>query len=102
MIRTGQPRLIVNMPNWTTRPFRVEVASFSRWGLNNNISSTFYMARILGGTAARASAHFFKLDGAGAPARTTGWHKLEARISDNQVDYYVDNILFQNREPPAQ
>jgi hypothetical protein len=62
-------------------------------GLNNNLVSTFYMARILGYDPGTGSGAFFKLDGAGAPTRTTGWHKLEARIGDNQVDYYVDNIL---------
>jgi hypothetical protein len=62
-------------------------------GLNNNLISTYYMARILGGDGGAGSGAFFKLDGVGAPTRTTGWHTLEARISDNQVDYYVDSIL---------
>jgi hypothetical protein len=62
-------------------------------GLNNNISSTFYMARILGGDGGSGVGAFFKLDGAGAPTRTTGWHTLEADITDNSVRYYVDSIL---------
>jgi hypothetical protein len=62
-------------------------------GLNNNLTSSSYMARILGGDGGAGVSAFFKLDGAGAPTRSTGWHTLEARIGDNQVDYYVDNIL---------
>ena len=62
-------------------------------GLNNNIASTYYMARILGGDGGTGSGAFFKLDGAGAPTRTTGWHALEARITDTSVSYYVDTIL---------
>jgi hypothetical protein len=62
-------------------------------GLNNNIASTYYMARILGGDGGAGSGAFFKLDGAGAPTRSTGWHTLEARITDTSVSYYVDTIL---------
>jgi len=62
-------------------------------GLNNNIASTFYMARILGGDGGAGVSAFFKLDGAGAPTRTTGWHTLEADIGDTSVNYYVDGIL---------
>jgi hypothetical protein len=62
-------------------------------GLNNNIASTSYMARILGADGGSGSGAFFKLDDAGAPARSTGWHLLEARISDNDVKFYVDTIL---------
>lgn len=62
-------------------------------GLNNNITSSHYMARILGADGGTGSGAFFKLDGVGAPVRSIGWHTLEARISDNTVDYYVDTIL---------
>jgi hypothetical protein len=62
-------------------------------GLNNNLTSTFYMARILGADGGAGVSAFFKLDGAGAPTRTTGWHTLEADITDNSVSYYVDSIL---------
>jgi MYXO-CTERM domain-containing protein len=62
-------------------------------GLNNNIASTYYMARILGGDGGAGVSAFFKLDGAGAPTRTTGWHTLEADIKDTSVNYYVDGIL---------
>jgi MYXO-CTERM domain-containing protein len=62
-------------------------------GLNNNIASTYYMARILGGDGGSGVSAFFKLDGGGAPTRTTGWHTLEADITDTSVSYYVDSIL---------
>lgn len=62
-------------------------------GLNNNIASSYYMARILGFDGGAGASAFFKLDGVGAPTRSTGWHTLEAQISDNAVNYYVDGIL---------
>jgi hypothetical protein len=62
-------------------------------GLNNNIASTYYMARILGGDGGSGVSAFFKLDGTGAPVRSTGWHTLEADIMDTSVSYYVDGIL---------
>ena len=62
-------------------------------GLNNNIISTFYMARIQGGDGGAGVNAYFKLDGAGAPTRSTGWHTLEADITDTSVSYYVDSIL---------
>jgi hypothetical protein len=62
-------------------------------GLNNNLASSHYMARILGADGGAGVSTFFKLDGVGAPVRSVGWHTLEARISDNAVDYYVDTIL---------
>jgi hypothetical protein len=62
-------------------------------GLNNNIASSSYMARILGADGGAGVSAFFKLDDAGAPARSTGWHSLEARITDNAVSFYVDSIL---------
>ncbi len=62
-------------------------------GLNNNISSTYYMARILGGDGGNGAGAFFSLDAAGAPTRSTGWHSLEADIGDTTVQYYVDGIL---------
>jgi hypothetical protein len=62
-------------------------------GLNNNIASTKYMARILGFDGGSGSGAFFKLDGIGSPDRSTGWHSLEADISDTSVSYFVDGIL---------
>jgi hypothetical protein len=62
-------------------------------GLNNNIASTKYMARILGGDGGSGVSAFFQLNDAGSPDRSTGWHTLEADISDNDVKYYVDGIL---------
>jgi hypothetical protein len=62
-------------------------------GLNNNIASTNYMARILGGDGGTGVSAFFKLDDVGAPGRTTGWHTLEADITDNDVKYFIDGIL---------
>jgi len=62
-------------------------------GLNNNISSTNYMARVLGFDGGNGSGAFFALNDPGAPARSTGWHSLEADIGDNTVQYYVDGIL---------
>ena len=62
-------------------------------GLNNNLASTNYMARILGGDGGSGVSAFFALNDPGAPGRSTGWHSLEADISDNDVKYYVDGIL---------
>src|SRR5882762_1867966 len=62
-------------------------------GLNNNIVSTKYMARILGADGGAGAGAFFKLDDVGSPDRSTGWHSLEADISDNDVKYFVDGIL---------
>lgn len=68
-------------------------------GLNNNLLNSAgagprYMARILGYTpAGSTSGAFFKLDDPGAPARSTGWHTLEARVFDTEVRFYVDGIL---------
>src|SRR5204863_6951215 len=62
-------------------------------GLNNNLASTFYMARILGGDGGSGVSAFFALNDAGAPTRSTGWHSLEADIGDNDVKYFVDGIL---------
>lgn len=62
-------------------------------GLNNNLASSFYMARILGADGGAGVSAFFKLDDVGAPARTVGWHTLEARITDTSVDFLVDSIL---------
>lgn len=63
-------------------------------GLNNNLLNSAgagprYMARVLGYNGGG----FFKLDDAGAPARSTGWHTMEARIGDSQIRFYVDTIL---------
>ena len=64
-------------------------------GLNNNISSTFYMARVLGAVVDGSTSAFFRLNDAGAPTRSTGWHELKAILngSPNTVDFYVDNVL---------
>jgi hypothetical protein len=62
-------------------------------GLNNNIASSHYMARILGFDGGSGAGSFFKLDGVGAPTRSTGWNTLEAQISDTSISYYVNGIL---------
>jgi hypothetical protein len=70
-------------------------------GLNNNISSTFYMARVLGADGGTGSGSFFKLDGTGTPnsgnsalTRTTGWHLLTVDIfSTGTANFYVDGLL---------
>lgn len=62
-------------------------------GLNNNLLGNYYMARILGADGGSGTSAFFRLDGAGAPVRSTGWHTLEARITDTSVSYYVDSVL---------
>jgi hypothetical protein len=60
-------------------------------GLNNNLTNTppKYMARILGVNGSG----YFKLDDAGAPDRSLGWHELKAIISTTNVQFYVDGIL---------
>ena len=72
-------------------------------GLFNTMTSTqdggnYYMARILGydgapGVTGGGSGNFFKLNGPGAPLRSTGWHNLKAVITDTQVTFFVDGIL---------
>jgi hypothetical protein len=65
-------------------------------GLNNNIASASYMARILGVDGGTGTSAFFKLDGAGVPTRSTGWHQLEATIHTSSVDFYVDGVFSKN------
>jgi hypothetical protein len=73
-------------------------------GLNNNLASTaeggnYYMARILGANSNGGTAGaYFKLNDAGAPLRSTGWHNLKVVITTDDglsTDYrfYVDNTL---------
>jgi hypothetical protein len=72
-------------------------------GLFNTMSLTqdggnYYMARILGydgapGVTGGGVGQFFKLNGPGAPTRSTGWHSLKAVITDTQVTFFVDGIL---------
>jgi hypothetical protein len=61
-------------------------------GLNNNISSTFYMARVLGFDGGTGVSAYFQLNDAGAPARSTGFHNLLVDVSTNQLDFFVDGI----------
>jgi len=71
-------------------------------GLSNNLVSNNYMARVLGYTpSGGTSGSFFKLDDVGAPTRSTGWHKLEARISDTDVKFYVDDVLSKTADTSA-
>jgi len=58
-------------------------------GLNNNLTSSYYMARIVGFNGSA----FFRLDDAGAPARSVGWHLLEAEITPTAVKFSVDGVL---------
>lgn len=60
-------------------------------GLNNNLTNTppKYMARILGFN----SSAYFKLDDAGSPDRSTGWHKLAAVVFPTEIKFYVDDTL---------
>lgn len=62
-------------------------------GLNNNLVSNKYMARIVGIDGGSGVSAFFKLDGAGSPNRSTGWHTLQALIKDNSIDFSVDGVL---------
>jgi hypothetical protein len=73
-------------------------------GLNNNLLATaeggnYYMARILGGSSnGGAVSAYFKLNDAGAPLRSEGWHNLKAELSTDgggatDFRFYVDNIL---------
>jgi len=51
------------------------------------------MARVLGFDGGNGAGAFFKLDDPGSPARSTGWHQLEADVADNAIQFYVDGIL---------
>jgi len=67
-------------------------------GLFNTLTLTqdggnYYMARILGYDGGTGAGAFFKLNAAGAPLRSTGWHNLQAVITDTQVTFFVDGIL---------
>jgi hypothetical protein len=62
-------------------------------GLNNNIASDRYMVRILGVDTGSGASAYGKLDGAGVPTRSTGWHTLAAKVFDNSIEVYVDNVL---------
>jgi hypothetical protein len=70
-------------------------------GLNNNVASTKYMARVLGFDGGTGSGAFFKLDAAGSPDRSTGWHSFEADIFDNNVKFYVDGVLSKDIDTTA-
>ena len=68
-------------------------------GLNNNIVSSNYMARVLGSDVGSGVSAFGKLDGAGVPTRSTGWHELKAVIkgpASSSVDFYVDGVFSKN------
>ncbi|QDT75180.1 PEP-CTERM sorting domain-containing protein [Lacipirellula limnantheis] len=69
-------------------------------GLNNNLTSAadggnYYMARILGLDGGTGASAYFKLNNAGAPLRSTGWHNLRVDISDLVFNFYVDGFLAQ-------
>jgi hypothetical protein len=70
-------------------------------GLNNNITSTSYMARMTSVDGGAGSSAFFKLDGAGSPTRSIGWHELKAVVGLTSVDFYVDSILSKTVALPA-
>jgi hypothetical protein len=54
--------------------------------------NTKYQGRVVAGTG---TVGWFNLNGAGAPSRSTGWHKfvIERQADGTTVDFYVDNIL---------
>jgi hypothetical protein len=62
-------------------------------GLNNNIVSGHYMVRVLGSDAGSGVSAFGKLDGAGVPTRSTGWHELKSVIKGASADFYVDGVF---------
>jgi hypothetical protein len=65
-------------------------------GLNNNVTSTSYMARIVGEDGGQGAGAFFKLDGGGVPTRSVGWHQLKAVVSTTAVQFYVDGVASKN------
>jgi len=67
-------------------------------GINNNVTNASgagprYMARVLGVDGGTGAGAYFKLDAAGAPARSLGWHELKAVIGAGTIDFYVDGIF---------
>lgn len=70
-------------------------------GLNNNIASASYMARMTSVDGGSGSSAFFKLDGAGVPTRSTGWHQLKAVVAQTSVDFYVDGVFSKTVALPA-
>jgi hypothetical protein len=99
---TGNPqRNYANLQDSTAPSATPQLISM---GLNNNLLSTdqggnYYMARILGGASnGGAASQYFKLNDAGAPLRSAGWHNLKVILSTNGSNatdfaFYVDNIL---------
>lgn len=94
---TGNPhRSYANLQDTTAPSASGQLISM---GLNNNLlaaaqDGNFYMARILGGSAnGGAVSVYFKLNDAGAPLRSLGWHNLAVTISDVSFAFYVDGIL---------
>jgi hypothetical protein len=70
-------------------------------GLNNNLTSAadggnYYMARILGIDGGTGSGAYFKLNNAGSPLRSTGWHNLRVDITNLMFYFYVDGFLAQS------
>ena len=56
---------------------------------------TWVVTKYQGRVVAGANSGWFNLNAAGAPSRSTGWHKfvIERRADGTTVDFYVDNIL---------
>ena len=56
---------------------------------------TWIVTKYQGRVVAGANSGWFNLNAAGAPSRSTGWHKfvIERRADGTTVDFYVDNIL---------
>ena len=70
-------------------------------GLNNNIASSKYMARIVGADGGSGVSAFFQLNGTGSPNRSTGWHELMAAIAPTTIDFYVDGVLSKSVANPT-
>lgn len=99
---TGNPqRNYANLQDTTAPSGTPQLISM---GLNNNLLATdqggnYYMARLLGGASnGGAASGYFKLNDAGAPLRSAGWHNLKAVLSTDDglstdFQFYVDNIL---------
>lgn len=61
-------------------------------GLNNNVATTSYMARVVGFDGGQGVGAFFKLDGTGVPTRSVAFHELKAILTPSGVSFFVDGV----------
>ena len=73
----------------------VQLFAAGKYGSVTMTGETYDATKYQGRVVAGASTGWFNLNAAGAPSRSTGWHKfvIERRADGTTVDFYVDDIL---------